>query len=205
MYVITACICMTPYTPHMTSHPLFMKSHHFIYDVKFTISNITSSLSDLTSTVSVWLHPLYQCYLSHPMYDLTNSIHVTSYALYLWYHIHYVLQHNTVCVWYHTWHMCDIICTTDVITSILSHRTTVFMISQLLQAWHHTHCIIHRTHCSFVITTSPLISYPLLYDIIPTIWMTSYALYITSSQLLMSSHYCTYAIRASIYETTSSM
>ena len=34
-------------------HPLFMTSHHFIYDVKSTISNITSTLCDLTSTVSV--------------------------------------------------------------------------------------------------------------------------------------------------------
>ena len=53
MYVITASICMTPYTLHMTSNPLFMTSHYLIYDVKSTISNITSSLSDLTSTVSV--------------------------------------------------------------------------------------------------------------------------------------------------------
>ena len=79
------------------------------------------------------------------------------------------------------------------------------MISQILQAPHHTDYIRHRTHCIFVITTSPLISYPLLYDIIPTIWMTTYALYITSFQLLMSSHYCAYAITASTYETTSSM
>ena len=49
----------------------------------------------------------------------------------------------------------------------------------------------HRTNCIFVITTSPLISHPHLYDITPTICMTSYALYITSYPLLLSSHYCT--------------
>ena len=131
------------------------------------------------------------------MYDITYSIHVTSYPLYLWHHIHYVRQQNTVWGWYPTRHMCDILCTTDDITSTLSHQTTVFMISHALQAWHHTHCIRHHTHCIFVITTSPLISYPILYDvistfhdIIPTIYVTSYALYITSYQLLMSSHYC---------------
>ena len=101
--------------------------------------------------------------------------------------------------------MHDMFCTTVDITSTLSHQTTVFMMSHRLQAWHHTHWIRHRTHCIFVITASPLISYPLLYDIIPTIWMTTYALYITSSQFLMSSHYCTYAITASIYESTSCM
>ena len=105
------------------------------------------------------------------MYDLTYSIHVTSYPLYLWYHILYVWQHKTVFGWYHTRHMCDIICTTDVITSTLSLQTTVFMMSHPLQAWHHTHSIRCRTHCIFVITTSPLISYSLLFDIIPTfVW-----------------------------------
>ena len=126
MYVITAYICMTPYALHMTSPPHFMASHHFIYDVKSTISNITFTLSDLTSTVSTSTHPLSQWYHSHPMYDITYSIHVTSYPLYLWHHIHYVRQHNTVCCWYHTRHMCDIICTRDDITSTLSHQTSVY-------------------------------------------------------------------------------
>ena len=153
MYVITASICMTPYALHMTSHPLFMTSHHFIYDIKTTISNIASIISDLTYTVSVYSHPLYQ-YRSHPMYDISYSIHVAYYPLYLWHHIHYVWQHNTVFWWYHTRHICDIICTTDVITSILSHQTTVFMMSHPLQAWYHTHFIRHHTLCIFDITTS---------------------------------------------------
>ena len=186
MYVITASIYMTPYALHMTSYPLFMTSHHFIYDVKSAISNITSSLSDFTSTVSVKSQPLSQWYHSHPIYDLTYSIHVISYTLYLWHHIHYVWQHNTVCCWYHTRHMCDIICTTDDITSTISHQTTVFMMSHPLQAWHHIHSIRHCTHSICFITTSPVISYPLLFDIIPTICVTSYAVYITSYQIHMS-------------------
>ena len=60
------------------------------------------------------------------MYDITYSIHVTSDRLYLWHHIHYVWQHNTVCFWYDTQHMCDIICTRDDITSTLPHQITVF-------------------------------------------------------------------------------
>ena len=194
---ITNTAFMTSDLLYMTSHPLFRASQLFMYDIKSTVS-------DLTSTVSVSSHPLYQWYHSHPIYDITYSIHVTSYSLFLWHHIQYVWQHNAVCCWYHTRHMCDIICTTD-ITSTLSHQTTVFMMSHPLQAWHHTHCMRHCTHCIFVITSSPLISYPLLYDIIPTLCVTSYALYITSYQLLMSSHYCTDDITASIYETTSSI
>ena len=53
MYVIRASIYMTPYALHMTSRPVFMISHHFIYDVKSTITNITYILSDPTYTVSV--------------------------------------------------------------------------------------------------------------------------------------------------------
>ena len=126
MYFITAYICMTPYPLYMTSPPHFMASHHFIYDVKSTICNITFPLSDITSTVSMSSHPLSQWYHSHPMYDITYSIHVTSYPLYLWHHIHYIRQQNTVCCWYHTRHMCDIICTTNDITSTLSHQTSVY-------------------------------------------------------------------------------
>ena len=87
---------------------------------------------------------------------------MTSYPLYLWHHIHYVRQHNTVCCWYHTRHMCDIICTSDDITSTLSHKP-VFMMSHLLKAWHQTHWVRHRTHCIIVIKTPPLISYPLFF------------------------------------------
>ena len=95
--------------------------------------------------------------------------------------------------------------TSDDVTSTLSKQTTLFMMSHPLQAWHLTHSIRHRTHCIFVITTSPLISQPLLYDITPTICVTSYALYLTSHPLLMSSHYSAYDSTTSICETTSSM
>ena len=101
--------------------------------------------------------------------------------------------------------MCDIICTKDYITYTLSNQTTVFMMSHSLRASHHNHSVTYRTYCTFAITTYPLISYPLLYDIIPTICVTLYAIYITSYQLIMSSHFCTYDVTASIYETTSNI
>ena len=163
MYVITAYICMTPYALHMTSPPRFMASHHFIYDVKSTISNITFTLSDLTSTVSMSSHSLSQRYHSHPMYDITYSIQVTSYPLYLWHHIHYVRQHNTVCFWYHIRHMCDIICTTDDITSTLSHQTSVYDVTSTTGMTSHPLC--KTSHTLY------LCHHNLSTDIIPTFFL----------------------------------
>ena len=78
---ITETICMTSYALHMTSHRLFRTSHHFMYDIKPTIS-------DLTSTVSVSSHPPFWWYHSHSIYDITSNISMTSYPLYLWHNIH---------------------------------------------------------------------------------------------------------------------
>ena len=101
--------------------------------------------------------------------------------------------------------MYDILCTANDIISTLSHQTTEFMRSHPLQAWHHRPRIRHHTHCIIVITTSPLISHPLLYDITPTFCVRSYSLNISWHPILVSSHYCTDDITTSIYETTSSM
>ena len=195
IYDITNTAFMTSDLLYMTSHPLFRISHHFMYDIK-------SSVSDLASTVSASSHPLYRWHHSHYMDGIPSSISVTSYPLYLWCNIHKVWHHNSLCWWQHTRPMCDILCTADDITSSLSHQTTVFMMSHPLQAWHHRPCIRHSTHCIFVIKTSSLISHPLLNDITPTFCVTSYALYITSHPILMSSDYCTYDMKTSIYETS---
>ena len=101
--------------------------------------------------------------------------------------------------------MYDILCTANDIASTLSHQTTEFMRSHPLQAWHHSPCIIHHTHCIFVITISPLISHPLLYDITRTFCVRLYSLNISWHPILMSSHFCTDDITTSIYETTSSL
>ena len=101
--------------------------------------------------------------------------------------------------------MYNIFGTADDNTPTLSQQTTVFMKSQPLWAGQHSPCIRHRTYCIYVITPSSLISHPLLYDITPNFWVTSYELYITSHPILMSSCYSTFDITASIYETISSM
>ena len=153
------------------------------------IQDITSSLFDLKPpfwgphihyirhrvhsicviTPTLWYH-------SHYMYDITSSICETFCQLYLWHHSHYVGKHNLVCWFHRTRRMYEIICATEYVRSTVSHQTTIFMTSHTLQACHHTHCIRQCTNCIFVITISPRISHPLLYDIIPTICVTSYPL-----------------------------
>ena len=197
-YDITLTICVASFALYKTWDPHFLSSnHHF--------ENITPTILDIMSTVSVSSHQLYWWFHSPNMYDITSSTCEIFCPLYLWHHTHYVWQHNPMCWLHHTLHMCDIICATEDITSTLLHQVTIFMTSHPLQAWHHPPCIRHRTNCIFVITTSPLISHPLLYDITPTISVTSYALYITSYPLLLSSHYCTNDSKGLTYETTSRM
>ena len=203
MYVITASICITPYALHMTSHPLFMTSHHFMTSSPLCLTSHPLSLTSrilylcnhthslmISQPPYVWYHIQYTC-------DILSTIFMTSYPVCMTTPHCVLLIPHSAYVWHHL-HYSDI-------TSTLSHQITVFMMSHTFQAWHHTHCIRHRTHCIFVITTSPLIPSLLLYDIIPTLFETSYALYITLYQLLMSSHYRTYDITATIYETTSSI
>ena len=165
-----------------------------------------------SSPLCLTLCPLYLCHHTHPISDITATIWMVSHPIYLWHHIPYIYdikstkcEITTLCWWHHTWHMCDILCTADDIAYTLSHQTTVFMMSHPLQAWHHTPCIRHCNHCIFVITTSPLISHTILNDITPSFCVTSYALYRTSHPILMLSHFCTYDIRASIYENTSNV
>ena len=175
-YVITYTEFMTSDLLSMTSYPIFRTSHHFMYDIKSTVSVHTSTASVLTSTASVSSHPTYRWLHSLYMEGITCNISVISYPLCFWQNIYksVTLQHSVLMS--PRSHLCDILCTADDIAYTLSHQTTVFMISHPLQASHHTPCIRHCTHFNFVITSSPLISHPLLNDITPTFCVTSYAL-----------------------------
>ena len=84
-------MCMTSYALHVTSHSQLRTSHHFMYV-------IMSTLSDLTSTVSLSSHPPYRWYHSHCMYDLTSSISVTSHPLYIYDIISTKYDITTLCV-----------------------------------------------------------------------------------------------------------
>ena len=43
MYAITATMCITSYALQVTSHPQFRTSHHFMYEIRSTLSDVTSS------------------------------------------------------------------------------------------------------------------------------------------------------------------
>ena len=195
-------------------HHMHYKWHHIHSLWHHATLFMTSSPLYLTSLpLYVTLLPLYLCNHTHCINDITATLYMISHMVYLWqptpniYDIISTMYDNTtLCVVDTALGICVTSFALQMISNPLYHtKTTIFMMSHPFRAWHHNHSIRHRTHCIFVITSSPLISYPLLYDIIPTINVTSYALYITSYQLLTSSHFCTYDIRASIYETTSNM
>ena len=124
-YDITLTICVASVALYKTSQLHFLTSNHNFED-------ITTTILDIVSTVSVSSQQLYRCYHSHHMYDITSSKCETFCLLYLWHHSHYVSQHNPVCWLHHTQNIYDIICTTEDVTSTLSHQVTIFMTSHPL-------------------------------------------------------------------------
>ena len=158
--------------------PPFWGHHtHYIRHRVHCICDITPTLSMISQPLYVWYHIQYMC-------DILSTIFMTSYPLCMRSQPCVLITPHSSYVWHHLcYRSCHIHST---------HQATIFMTSHPLHAWHHTPCLRHRTNCIFVITTCPMISHPLLYDITPTISVTSYALYITSYPLLISSHYSTY-------------
>ena len=137
---ISLAICVASFALYKTLHPHFLTSNHHFED-------FTPTILDIVSTVSVSSHQLYRWYYGHYIYDITSSICETLCPLYLWHHNHYVWKHKPVSWLHHTRHMYDIICTTEDVTSTLSHQATIFLTSQPLQAWHHTSCIWYHNNC----------------------------------------------------------
>ena len=76
---------MTSYLLYMTSLPLFRASHHFLYDLKSTVS-------DVTSTVSVSSHPF--CWWYH-----TKCLSVITSAIIL--DIISIVYYMTATLWHH--------------------------------------------------------------------------------------------------------
>ena len=130
------------------------------------------------SIVSVSSHQLYHditatiCMISHPEY-VRHSVH------YIYDIIPTMYEITTLCVDYTTLG----ICTTSFALLKPSHplyhtkSQSLWLHIHFRHDWHHNPCNRHHTNCIFVITTSPLISHPLLNDITQTLCVTSYALY----------------------------
>ena len=116
-------------------------------------------------SVSVWSHPLYWWYNTYCIYDITPTVYMAHYALYMTSHTRFMTSEHS----------------TDDIKTIISHITSRCYI------WQHIHCICINILIIYLIT-------PIVYMITDTTYMTSYELHMTShpifiiSQHAMTSH-----------------
>ena len=145
-YCNTATICMTSCEPHMTSHPLFLISHHAMtshplyscHHTQDTCHCIHCYWTNIYSVLII-LHLIYVWHENHYIYDIrnfiwqhthslwhNNSIFFTSHPLCSWQHTHYI--------WHHILHTCDT-------------TATESMTRHLLCLWYHTLYIWHLTWC----------------------------------------------------------
>ena len=123
-------------------------------------------------------HPVWGQHI-HLTCDITATISVITPTVYT--------SSRPLFLWHHTRHICGIICIMQDITSSLFDLKPPF--------WgHHTHYIIHPVHCICIITpTLSMRSQPLyvwyhiqyMWDILSTIFMTSYALGMTTEPFVL--------------------
>ena len=172
-YDITNTAFMTTDLLLMTSHPVFRISHHYMYDIESTVS-------DLMSTVYVsshkWHTHLYWCIAISMISQVCKSSHLA----HVWHHTnlhhitftHYDLKDHVL--WFHKHCIHDIRSPLYDITSTLLDITPLYV-------WHQVHCTWHHVHWICVITpTLSMASHPLygwyhiqyICDIISPIFMT---------------------------------
>ena len=131
-YDITLDICVASFALYKTSHPHFLISNHHFED-------ITPTILDIVSTLSVSSQKLYQWYHSHYIYDITSSICEAISPLYLWHCTHYVWHHNTLCWLHHTRHIW-------MTSFVLQKRSHLLYLIKPQSLWLHIHFRNHITH-----------------------------------------------------------
>ena len=111
-------------------------------------------------SVSVWSHPLYRWYNTHSIYDISSTVYMAPYALYMTSHPWFMtLQHSTHDIKGIISHLTPIISdSTSPVplshTHIVDHTTTIVcMITQPQYVWHHMNYIWHHTHSLWYHTT----------------------------------------------------
>ena len=141
-------ICYIKHTGLVISFPINVTSNTLCLDLPNCISDITPSIS-----VSVWSHLLYRWYKKNCMYDITHSICMAHYALYMTSHPRFMTSQHSI-------H--DITATLSPITllyltahpkyvchhtEIMDHITPIVcMISQSQYVWHERNYIWHHIH-----------------------------------------------------------
>ena len=145
----------------MTAHPIYMTSdiytcnitatlsmrrqllclwHHtqYIWHLTWCMNDKTTTVSDITLTVSVYSHPLDWWYDTICMYEI-HPLHVRHHRHYLWHHILSCWHHTIVCM---SWHP---VCLWHHIHYIWCHHIH-YILLETHSICHHIYCICHHTH-----------------------------------------------------------
>ena len=153
--------------------------------------DITPTISDIASTVSVSSQPLYWWSLTNCMYDITPTLCMTSYALYVTSHPLFMISHR---------------CSHHITSTGFMTSHTLYMTSH---TWQHKRYIGHLTHYIWHTSTVSVSSNPVyqwyhshsLDDIIHTICMASYSVCMALHEPFMTSHPYMYDITPSMFMT----
>ena len=159
LYDMTHTLCKTSQSVCMTSHKHFMTSnpyrydithsifmtwqqyiwyHHYCFHENTTIPDITPTIYDITATVSVLQHPLYQS-ITTVLEVIPLGTHMTTYTLYMTSQSHFMTSFLSIYD----------ITATAFMTSYPLHRTSPpgFMTSCPLSLWNHRHYL-----CEYIST-----------------------------------------------------
>ena len=170
LYYITPTFCVSSYELYITSHPILMSSHSCNYDITNSINESTSSMR-ATYTLNMWYHSHYLGHHTYYIDNITPNLFMTSHSPYVWHRLHYT-RHHILPFW---------------------PQTTIW--------GHHTHYIRDRVQCICVITpTISMISQPIcvwyhiqyMWDILSTIFITSYTLCMTSQPCVLITQHSVY-------------
>ena len=115
-------ICILSYRIYKAPGPHFMTSHHIIYDM-------TPTISEMASTVSVSSQWLYWSSQTNCMYDITPTLPMPSYALYSTSHPPFMTSHH---------------CSYHITTTVYMTSHTLYMTSH---TWQYKLYLCHLTHC----------------------------------------------------------
>ena len=202
----------------ITLHPLHSWHHtpniwHNKYGNMNIISAIWPSISNTTSTVCVSANPGYQLYHTHSLYDITHTIHVTSYSVcmlsQLFRTLHTSMYNFTPSIFMISYPVCMLspYCFHDNTTTIPEISPTIFDITVTVSVssqdgthicidvspywWHHNKCVSHHTWHT--------------YDIIPNLYPITFTLYDINDHVLWHHIHGIHDIRSPLYDITSTL
>ena len=167
------------------------------------IYGITPTICEIASTLSVSSQPLYWWSQTNCMYDITPTLCMTSYALYITSHPLFLTSHylshyihcilTSQCIRLHTHDNINVI--SAISPTISDTISTVSVSSNPGYQLYHTHSLNNITRITCITSYSVCMALHELfktlhpYDITPSIFMTSYPIYMVSPILLSWQHY----------------